>query len=1217
MLVDAIQPQRSLSQTPLFQAMFVLQNAPARAIQTPGLALEPLEVESGLSMFDLTLTMSETPSGLTGALEYNSDLFDAATAQRFLRHFRTLLEHIVDSPDVPLSRLPMLSAEERRQLLYTWNDTQTSYPSDKCIHQLVEEQAARTPGALAVIAPAQGEGRDRERTLTYSELNRRANCLAYYLRRLGAGPEVMVGICLERSLDLMVGLLGVLKAGSAYVPLDPAYPQERLAYMLADARLPLLLTHRGLDRRLPANSAAVVRLDADWPAIAQESEENPMIAIQPENLAYVIYTSGSTGKPKGVQVPHRGVVNHNAFMVKTMGITAADRVLQFATINFDTAAEEIYPTWYTGATLVLRPAGELLTAADLLQLVEAERITILDFPTAYWHEWVYELALLQRPLPPSLRLVIVGGEKASAERYALWQKLAGKVAWLNGYGPTEGTIIGALYDPTVDAMPNSRFEIPIGRPIANDQIYLLDRHMEPVPIGVAGDLHIGGAGVARGYLNHPDLTAERFVVDPFAADPGVRLYKTGDLGRYRADGQIEYVGRADGQVKIRGFRIELGEIEAALSQHQAVREAVALARDGETPLAPQRLVAYVVLATPGVTPGDLRSYLAGKLPDYMVPSAIVLLDALPLMPNGKVDRRALPAPDRTALATGTTYVAPRTQAEEVLARIWGQVLGREQVSVRDNFFELGGDSILSIQVIARANQAGLILTPKQLFQYPTIEGLAQVAGSGRAVQAEQDTVTGPVPLTPIQHWFFEQNLAEPHHFNQSLLLAVRDGIAPAALQAAFDHLQAHHDALRLRFLPLAANWQQEIAGPGQSTQLLRFDLSAMAAADQDAALFANSARIQASLNLTEGPLLQVALFDLGAQRGTRLFITIHHLAVDGVSWRILLEDLLAAYTQLTSGQSVALPPKTTSFKAWAERLAAHARSDALRSELAHWLAIGGCTIPRLPVDSLGDNTEASARDVVVSLSQEDTTALLYDVPPVYGTEINDVLLASLALAHSRWTGSPHLLLDLEGHGREALFDDVDLSRTVGWFTTVYPVLLTVQPQAGPGAVLKSIKEQARRVPQRGLGFGLLRYLTPDGETARLLSALPQPQISFNYLGQFDQAIPEGSPFTLAVEATGPDRSVRERRSHLIDVSAGVAGGRLQIAWTYSQNVHQRDTIECLAQDYLAQLQAIIRHCQSPTAGGYTPSDFPLLRKVSQDKLDRMLAKYRSKDRVSP
>ncbi|MDY7077386.1 MAG: amino acid adenylation domain-containing protein [Chloroflexota bacterium] len=1202
-LVDTLQPERDLSHTPLFQVMFIIQNVPRQGVELADLTLSRVEADTGVSTFDLTLVMEDAPDGLGAGFEYNADLFNSETIERMAAHFQILLEGIIADSDRPISTLPLLTGVERQRLLVEWNNTEAEYPRELCLHHLFETQAKRTPGAVAVTF--------KDKHLTYDELNRRANQLAHHLRKLGVGPETLVGLCVDRSLEMVVGLLGVLKAGGAYLPLDPAYPQERLAFIMEDSRVSVLLTQSHLADRLHATrNTQHVYLDTDWKLIAQESGENLAIGVMPENAAYVIYTSGSTGRPKGVPVPHRSVVNHNVAMAEQFRLQPGDRVLQFATINFDAAVEEIFPTWWSGATVVLRADDMLTTGEDLLRLVEKEKLTVLDLPTAYWHEWVYEMSLLGEPLPESLRLVIVGGEKASAERLAAWQKIAGaNVVWMNTYGPTEGTIVATSYEPPAGEVWDVETGIPIGRPIANARVYLLDRNLQPVPVGVPGELCIGGTGVAQGYLNRPTLTAETFIPDPFSSEPGARLYKTGDLARYLPDGNVEFLGRVDHQVKVRGFRVEPGEIEAVLAQHPALRESVVAAREDQA--GNTRLVAYIVPdRDPAPTVSDLRDFLAEKLPEYMVPSAFVTLDGLPLMPSGKVNRRALPAPDQARPELDAAYVAPHTRKEEILAAVWSQVLGVEQVGVHDNFFELGGDSILSIQVIARANQAGLRLTPRQLFEAPTIARLAAVAGNGRIVQAEQGLVQGPLPLTPIQRWFFEQGIPNPHLWRQTILLKVHQPLDPDLLKTTVRHLLAHHDVFRLCLQPTPSGWALINVGIGEDIPFIHVDLSELPEPEQGPAIETGAAWLRAILNLTEGCLLRVASFDLGPRRAGRLLITAHHMAIDGVSWHVLLEDFQTLYIQLSRGEMVQLPPKTTSFRYWAQRLAEYAQSDAVRQELDHWLSLARHQPLPLPVDfNNGANTESSARSVTVSLSTEETQALLQQVPAAYRTEINDVLLTALAQAFARWTGSQAILVDLEGHGREDLFDDVDLSRTVGWFTSLFPVRLDLNDADGPGEGLMAVKEQLRQVPDRGLGYGLLRYLSQDEEVVRQMRELPQPQVGFNYLGQFGQTADESMFFGPATESTGPDRSPSGVRSHLLDINGGITGGRLRLEWTYSENLHHRATVERLAQDFAESLRALIAHCQSPDTGGLTPSDFKLAG-LDQKKLDKVLAKLR-------
>jgi amino acid adenylation domain-containing protein len=697
-----LQSSRDLSYNPLFQAMFVLQNTASE------LTWKTLEVDSGTAKFDLLLSMMDSKSGLTGTLEYNTDLFNADTIARMLGHFQTLLESIAANPDWKISELPLLTPTECQTLLLEWNNTQVNYSTDVCIHQMFEQQVEKTPEAIALIFENQ--------QLTYRELNSRANKIAHYLQQLGVQPEVLVGICIERSIEMVVGLLAIVKAGGAYLPLDPAYPKERLAFMLADAQVPLLLTQQHLAQELPLHQAQVVCLDADGQVIANESSENPVSGVKPENLAYVIYTSGSTGKPKGVMNTHLGLCNRLLWMQDTYQLTVADSVLQKTPFSFDVSIWEFFWPLFTGASLVLaKPAGHQ-DSAYLVQLIGKQQITTVHFVPSMLQAFLEESELERCQ---SLKHVICSGEALPFElQERFFQRLDADLQ--NLYGPTEAAIDVTFWH----CQPGSERQlVPIGRPIANTQIYLLDRHLQPVPIGVPGELHIGGVGLARGYLNQPDLTNEKFIPNPFEA--GKHLYKTGDLARYRPDGNIEFLGRIDHQVKIRGFRIELGEIEAVLGQHPQVRETVVAAR--ESLLSDRCLVAYVVPdSDTAPLAHELRDYLKERLPEYMVPSAFVVLDALPLTPNGKVDRRALPVPDTFRPELAATYQAPQSDVEKTITQIWQAVLNLDKVGIHDNFFDLGGHSLLMLQV---NNKLRTVLhrdvSVVALFQHPTIYSLAQ------------------------------------------------------------------------------------------------------------------------------------------------------------------------------------------------------------------------------------------------------------------------------------------------------------------------------------------------------------------------------------------------------------------------------------------------------------------------------------------------------------
>ncbi|GAE09516.1 long-chain-fatty-acid-CoA ligase [Paenibacillus sp. JCM 10914] len=806
------------------------------------------------------------------------------------------------------------------------------------------------------------------------------------------------------------------------------------------------------------------------------------------------------------------------------------------------------------------------------------------------------LGTMEAETLPDLRTVIVGGDVCTAELVEQWGEGRG---FFNCYGPTEATVCTTMKQCESDGkMPS------IGRPIANTQVYVLDGEMQLVTPGVSGELYIGGAGLARGYWNRSELTAEKFIVHPQWNE---RLYRTGDLVRWQQDGNLEYLGRIDEQVKVRGYRIELGEIEAALLRHLPVRESAVIVRDDMA--SDKTIVAYVV--TSGVVEqGELREHLKATLPDYMVPSYFMTLGSLPLTPNGKLDRKALPAPE--VVGRGE-YVAPRTEAEQKLAEIWRQVLRAEQVGIYDNFFELGGDSILSIQIVSRANQAGLKLTPRQMFAFQTIAELAEAAGTQVVVEAEQGQVMGEVPLTPIQQWFFEQPLENRNHWNQSLLLSVREPLKEEALKAALHHLVNHHDALRLRFRQEKDGvWKQDHTEI-RDIPLWWEDFSSLPREHQRAAVERQAEKAQSSLNVNHGLLLRVVYFDLG--RGeARLLLVIHHLAVDGVSWQILLEDLQTAYVQCLNEMEVRLPVKTTSYKQWAERLEQFAGSEkSLEAEIKYWTSSDyQGSFPALPLDYQGGvNTEASTERFTVSMSMEESHSLLNEVPLVYHTQPSIILMTALLLAFNRWTGDKRLAFSLEGHGREDIIEGVDMSRTVGWFTSMYPLILVKEENQSLDGIIKQVKEQVNRVPRKGIGYGILRYLNGIGDQ---LPSGPdsRPSVGFNYMGHVDRMVDENSMFAGASEFGGNNFGESNQRYHLIDVNLVVLAKQLHINWSYSKNCHRRETIEGVSRYYAESLRDLIAQIHSPDAGGYTPSDFEDFG-WDQDDLDEFLEAFRTTD----
>ena len=1186
-LVEALQPERSLSYSPLFQVMFNHQTqAKGGDRALPGLTLEALSWESHTTHFDLVLNTFEGDDGLSASLFYATDLFERSTIERLVGHWRNLLEAVCVRPEQRVAALPMLSELESRSILETWDQSRAGFPASRHVHRLIEEMAEVRPDALAVICD--------DRQLTYGQLDARANRLAHKLIELGVGPEIRVAVAMSRSLDIMVAFLSVLKAGGAYVPLDVTYPADRLLYMMEDCSAALVLsqhdvlTHLPLPEGLP--SLAVDR-ENDW---CGYPESSPQVVLAQENLAYVIYTSGSTGQPKGVMVSHGPLAAHCLAAGDRYEMSTEDCELQFMSLAFDGAHERWLTALIHGARLLVR-GDELWTPEQTYQLMHHHAVTVTALPPIYLQQLAEHAEYAGDP--PPVRIYCFGGDAVPQASYELaWRTLRPQHIF-NGYGPTETVVTPLLWKAEKGEDCGAAYA-PIGTLLGNRRSYVLDADLNLLPVGLAGELFLGGEGVARGYLERPGLTAERFVPDPFVGDGG-RVYRSGDLVRARPDGLVDYLGRVDHQVKIRGFRIELGEIEERLLALDAVREAVVLVRDMANG---RQLVGYVVptdtevaedLEACAMLREALRARLKDSLPDYMVPTHLLFLACLPLTPNGKLDRKALPLPD--ASQSRRVHVAPRTELERRIAVIWRDVLKVEEVGLSDNFFELGGDSIISLQVVSRARQVGIQFSPRDLFHHQTVQGVAGVARLAASMSIDQGAVLGKTPLTPIQQWFFEEDIPARHHWNQSVLLKPCASLDPERLRATLQALVEHHDALRMRFALYEGIWQAEFQSPGSVEPLWIRHLSDPTELER----VVNEA--QRSLSLEDGELLRAVLMALpdGSQR---LLLVIHHLVVDGVSWRVLLEDLQHAYGQVSTGGQIRMPAKTSSFKEWAERLQAHAASAIFAQELGFWQEQLYGAPDELPCDRPGGGLQQKHAAFANScLNRDWTRRLLQEAPAAYRTRINDLLLTALARVICRWTGQPSMLIRLEGHGREGLFEDIDLTRTVAWFTSVYPLRLV--PKEELAGSIKAVKEQLRAVPNNGIGYGLLRYLGPP-EARQALKQLPQGEIVFNYLGQFDNSFDvEDGLLVPASEGSGAPQSAEAPLGAMLSLNGQVYEGELNIGWSFSREVFDEQTIQRLAEEYAEELKVLIEHCCQDD-GGVTPSDFPLAN-LSQAQLDRL------------
>ncbi|PYC22571.1 non-ribosomal peptide synthetase [Aquipseudomonas alcaligenes] len=1153
-LVEELAPSRSLGQQPLFQVAFNYRRQhPLAANWLPGIETVLDEVPSSQIPFDLALdAVRDKGDQLSINFAYAAELFAESSIERLIGGFLEVLDGFATSPQAALGELELVSTGERR-LLAEWNIPRQAFDAARLLPELIAEQARLRPEAIALV-----HGAER---ISFSELEDRANRLAQLLAARGVRPESRVGVSLQRGNTMIVAMLAVLKAGGAFVPLDPDYPRERLSYMVEDSGLKWLITSSDMAERLPLSSA-VEPLYLDQLDLSAFAASTPAVPLHPLNLAYLIYTSGSTGQPKGVAVNHLGLSMHVQTIGQRYGMTPDDVELHFASISFDGALERWTVPLAFGSRLVIRDQ-ELWGAEKTCQVIADEGVTISCLPPSYAQQLLDWVESQNLKLP--VRSWTLGGEAFTRETYERLQRVLEPKRIINGYGPTETVVTPLIWE----AFPGDSFEAayaPIGNPVGPRSLYVLDAELNLLPIGVAGELYIGGeVGLARGYFQRPELTAERFLPDPFG-QAGERMYRTGDLVRWRADGTLDYLGRVDHQVKIRGFRIELGEIESQLLALDGVQEAAVIAR--ETPTGKQ-LVGYVV-ARDNLDTNALRSELARVLPDYMVPAQIIALAKLPLTPAGKLDRAALPEPTWQS----QDYEAPQTDNERILATIWTEVLGVERVGRQDHFFELGGDSIVALQVVSRARQQGLGLTPKDLFQQQTLTQLAGVARSVAAPLAEQGPVTGVAPLLPIQSRLLQREGLAP--CNQYLLLELAEPLSAAQLEQALQALVRHHDALRLRFEQRDGQWQQVHAAEVVGPLLQRVEL----AAGEDPQPYYDAA--QRSIDPASGSHLR-GLYLTQPDQADRLLLSIHHLVVDGVSWRVLLEDLQRACLQLASGLAVQLPSKTSPFKIWGERLAGW-NVDA---QLPYWQAqqAAGGELPLLSSDA---GSEGTRQRLELSLDAGFTRELLQAGQRAYRLRADELLLTALSRVLCSWSEQPVLTVHLESHGRAPLFEDIDLSRSVGWFTSLYPVRL--QPEAELAASLKAIKEQLRAVPNLGLGFGLLAQQGQLTERA--------PQLLFNYLGQFDQG--EGG---LRLREGGLWREADAPMDAALVINAEQRGGALQLYIDFNPAQLARTTLEGVVTRLQDELRAIAQHC-AKAQPLLTPSDVPLAG-LSQIELDAL------------
>lgn len=1191
LLVEELQLERDYTHAPLLTTIFVLQNIPDfkdSVTEIANLSLQSIDVKKLTSRNDLALTLFETESGITISCEYSTELFHEKTILQMLKHYENLLRGGLLDPTTTVGQLEILTPDEKDKLLHLVlekNSPQHELNASfsRCLHQLVEDWAEKTPDKTALIL--------QEKELSYQELNQHANQLATYLCQEAVQLETPVALLFDRSFEMVIAMLGVLKAGGVFIPLDPDLPQERLTYIINNTTSRFLITQPALVENISQEfTGQIISLTEDFFENLIDSGEGQMLlpTVNPKNLAYIIYTSGSTGQPKGVMIEHHSIVNSVLYKIDNDEYSADDRSMQLLSYAFDGGQFEIWVPLAVGATLVMVTNESAKDVQKINQLLTACEINhIIAIPSLFQ-------SILTHPkftTPSSLKNVTVGGERLSKELVDLHRQLLKTVTLTNEYGPTEAAVLATSFKilPGEDISGYQR-SIPIGKPITNTHLLILDKDLQLVPQGVLGEIHLGGSGLARGYLGEPGLDNKKFIPHPFKSNQ--RLYKTGDLGCYLPDGNIEFSERLDQQVKIRGYRIELGEIEANLSKLPDILKAVVtdhLLEDGST-----ILVAYLVSkAKSQLDTSSIRQKLQEILPIYMIPNVMMVLDELPETSSGKVDRQALPEP--VIYQKDRQYEPPTTEIELVMAKIWQRILGVQNLGIRDNFFELGGDSIKAIQIVAQLNSLGYTLQVKDILTYQTIEQVIfQLVKPKKDTDYEQGHITGDLPLTAIQRWFINWQHLNPTHWNQSIMIELKPSVDFKILQIVLRKIVDYHDTLALNY---QSDLQRLIYQINCPFGIEEIDLGDLSKDEQEAKLRELTKEAKASFNFDTGRLFKAILFNLGELRGQRLLLSAHHLIIDGISWRIILHDLVEGYLQYKETQQINLLPKTASFKKWAEQIQTYSQSAEIIRERPYWDNILAQEF-LLPIDEpTGENLEKDRITLTTQLTKTETQLLISKVNSAYNTTIEDILITALALTIRDWTAEEIMIINLEKHGREELLG-LDLTRTVGWFTAEFPAKIDLRDLKTIADQIKGLKEQLHRIPHNGFNYGILRYLTDVWDRKKPQSI----SILFNYLGEFEEDLSDGL-FRLT-DSLGGEKDLYNQHVSELDFSCISMARQMVISINYSQNRYYQNTMLKLLDYFMVNLRTIIEYCRNKDHCGYTPVDFDLVE-LSADFLDQI------------
>jgi len=1230
-VIERIKPERDMSHTPLYQIMYAYNDDARQRLKLPGLKVNCLDIRSETAKYDLTLFILKTGEEITGAYEYNSDIFTRDTICRFSKHFNVLTEFVINNTRKPIKTVPLLTEKERHEIIEEWNSTEEEYDENICIHELFQSKAIGKPDSIAIV--------DREKYVTYSELNKQACRLSAILGSLGISRNSYVGVYVNRSIDMITTLIGIMKTGAAYVPLETNNPRDRIINILNQLDIECIITTtKHLDtidnivlEMMNVKNIVYIDSDADRKRyddiylrqkdnninyihlfsdsdISELSSNKQKQLCSPDNVAYVIFTSGSTGVPKGIAVQHKPVINLIKWVNKKFSVNERDKLLFITSIGFDLSVYDIFGILAAGATIRLVQEDDIQSPEDLLEIIQQENITYWDSAPAALQQLVPLIESLPKCISPSMRLVFLSGDWIPVPLFDILKEAFPNVKVIALGGATEATVWSNYYP--IEKVELSWPSIPYGKPIQNAQYYILDKYLNVVPIGVIGDLYIGGECLSLGYLGQCAKTAEKYIPDPFSERPGKRLYRTDDRAKYFPDGNIEFLGRDDNQVKIRGFRIELGDIESGLREHPGVKDVIVVAE--ATTTREKRLVCYVVHDESLLqNVNELRDVLKEKVPNYMIPSIFIALDKIPMTSNGKIDRKALPPSESMRSDLGTRYIAPRDRTEEILSEIWADLLKLEKIGIDDNYFELGGDSIISIRIVAHAQKRGIHFNTRQLFQYQTIRQLRKKVNlQTEHLIKRHEKIVGLVPLAPIQRWFFEQEISEPHHFNQSFIFRLTKEVKIHLLRETISYLLLQHDMLRARYRLTKNSWQQSIDSE-RKNPLMIIDLSNLSLEDQDKTIKFNSANAQSKLNLANGVLIKIILYYLGEEKTNYLLFVLHHLIVDGVSWHIISEELNNNYKQLSQKGYYIIPSKSTSYKEWVCQLQKYCNSTKCIKNISYWTSQPWSEIKRIPTDySKGDNTVGATNKITECLTPDETYTLLHKIPSKLSVQVQDVLLTALVESFHIWTGYKSLLLDIEGHGRELATDGIDLSRTVGWFTSIFPVIINIKKRDDIGTALIDVKEQFDKIPNNGFDYGIVKYMNRDIVLSKELNKIPNSEICFNYLGRYDNKHTKSDQFKLTTISTGSNQSPNQKRKYLLEINSMIVGGQLKITWKYSKEVHDYSTVSRLAKNCAEIIKQIVQYSEKVKSGKRKTSEFPDA-KLSSNDIQKILAKLQT------